>query len=383
MEQNELGIYFGILILGFALNRPTIYELAAFKINSQVTCSFANNLPMLQFKAFIFDILSSWLFKNFKRIAKYDSILLLTLGLECLFDFNTKTDLTKMSLCIMASLFLTILYDNIRQVQQDKKFHFLKENVLQLGGLFGSTFLSFLTIFNLNPIIIFNNFWHRFAIAFFWLGALFASFCILEFKLINPSFNGRRKFYHLLCVLLFTPAAIFDRELLSFSLTIALCLFIGVEYFRVKYELDFLTQRLTSHLKKDEKSLEFILAHIQLLLGCAIPIWMGDSINVALSGVTALGIGDSFSSIIGLGYGRHSFLGNKKTWEGAIGFVMGCWIYRAFLRIIFDFKSEFSMYFMDLVLSLVEASLPSSINDSLILSSAGLLISSLVKQKNK
>ena len=380
MEQNVTGIYFCILALGLVINKPSIYELAAFKINSQVACSFSSNLPMLQFKVFLFDMLLHCIYKNIKKIAIFDPIILLSIGIEGLFNFHRMTELAKISLCILFSLFFTILYDHTRQCQRNKKVPLLKDNAFQLGGLLGSTLLSTLTIFNLNPLIVFNNFRPRLAISLYWLVLLLSGFFILEFKLFCTNFNGRRKFYHLLCVLLFTPAVIYDQEFLRFSLVIALGLFIGIEYFRIAYRLDFITERLSSHLKKSELAFFIILAHIQLLLGCAIPIWLVDNSNVALAGITALGVGDSFSSIIGLSYGRHRFFTGNKSWEGIIGFIVGCWVYRVLLNAIFNINSNFALYFVDVILALVEASLPPSINDSLILSSASLLMSNIIQQ---
>jgi dolichol kinase len=382
MGQNETGVYFCILALGLVINRPSIYELAAFKINSQIACSFSSNLPMLQFKVFIFDMLLYWLYKYFKKIAFFDTILSLIFGIESLFNFPRMTELAKMSICILFSLLFTIVYDHLKQSQGDKKNLSLKHNVLQLAGLFGSTFLSLLTIFGLNPLTVFSNFWPRMAISFYWLVVLSAGAFILEFKWFgfSSNFNGRRKFYHLICVLLFTPAVIYDQEFLRFSLVIALGLFLGVEYFRITYKLDFITERLSSHLKKSERSFVIILAHIQLLLGCSIPIWLGENTSVALSGVSTLGVGDSLSSIIGLNYGRHKFFASNKTWEGTFGFVIGCWLYRSLVNIIFKVRNNFALYFMDVILALVEASLPSSVNDSLVLSSASLLMCNIIHQ---
>jgi dolichol kinase len=73
----------------------------------------------------------------------------------------------------------------------------------------------------------------------------------------------------------------------------------------------------------------FILSHIYLLFGCALPLFMAVMTDTkptghvhqwtALSGPLLVGIADAAASIFGRYFGRHCLPGHFKTWEGTLG----------------------------------------------------------------
>ncbi|RUS22082.1 hypothetical protein BC937DRAFT_90496 [Endogone sp. FLAS-F59071] len=83
-----------------------------------------------------------------------------------------------------------------------------------------------------------------------------------------------------------------------------------------------------------------ILSHTYLLVGCAGPIFLvliltfdnenlhphlaltSHSVLAGLSGILALGLGDSMASIVGKRFGRHRWPGTSKTVEGTVAYVL-------------------------------------------------------------
>ncbi|KAM7279430.1 hypothetical protein ACFE04_006564 [Oxalis oulophora] len=132
-----------------------------------------------------------------------------------------------------------------------------------------------------------------------------------------------RKYYHLLAVLMFLPALIYQPKFLDLAFGVALAVFLVLEIIRVwriwplgQHVHQFMTA-FTDHRDSDE----LIVSHFSLLLGCALPIWMSYGFNdrplAPFAGILSLGIGDSMASVIGHKYGvlRWSKTG-KKTIEG-------------------------------------------------------------------
>ncbi|KAJ2646670.1 dolichol kinase [Coemansia sp. RSA 1250] len=115
----------------------------------------------------------------------------------------------------------------------------------------------------------------------------------------------KRKAFHILAVLLFVPGFI-NPPLLHLGFTVALVLFVWVEAIRVlaiepgaSSINQFMSQFTDS---RDAGSI--ITSHFYLLLGCALPVWIGSSSVVAsLAGVLALGIADTAASLVGISFG--------------------------------------------------------------------------------
>ncbi|KAI9492568.1 hypothetical protein BDB00DRAFT_827981 [Zychaea mexicana] len=151
----------------------------------------------------------------------------------------------------------------------------------------------------------------------------------VEAKVLTSALNKKRKLFHALAVIMFTPGVLFERSFLQLAFGVALGVFIYLEYLRYfaiwpygKSIHMFLTEFI------DSRDLgPVILSHIYLLLGCAAPVWLGGSnLLASLSGIVALGFGDAAASLVGKKFGRYRWPGTKKTIEGTIAFVIAVYV---------------------------------------------------------
>ncbi|KAJ1727397.1 dolichol kinase, partial [Coemansia biformis] len=135
----------------------------------------------------------------------------------------------------------------------------------------------------------------------------------------------KRKAYHVLAVLLFAPAHIAAPVLLHVGFTAALAAFVVAEAARTlgvgpwAAAIDRFLRRFTD--ARDAG--QVVTSHFYLLLGCALPVWLGGARAACLAGVLALGVADTAASLVGLRLGRHRWPGSPKTIEGTAGFVLG------------------------------------------------------------
>ncbi|KAI3876893.1 hypothetical protein MKW92_016918 [Papaver armeniacum] len=171
----------------------------------------------------------------------------------------------------------------------------------------------------------------RLALCIYWVTVICAS--VLRFYNISKSSKIERillrKYYHLVAVLMFSPALIFQSSFLDLAFGAALAVFLILEIVRVwkiwplgKHINQFMNA-FTDH--RDSELL--IVSHFSLLLGCALPKWLSTDFNDRLlapfAGILSLGIGDTMFlldlllSWVGYKYGvlRWSKTG-KKTIEG-------------------------------------------------------------------
>ncbi|KAL8158563.1 hypothetical protein V2J09_000100 [Rumex salicifolius] len=132
-----------------------------------------------------------------------------------------------------------------------------------------------------------------------------------------------RKYYHLMAVLMFVPALIFQPMFLQLAFGAALAVFLLMEIIRVWriWPLgDSIHQFMNAFTDHRDSDL-LIVSHFSLLLGCALPMWMSSGYNdrplAPFAGILSLGIGDTMASMVGYKYGvlRWSKSG-KKTIEG-------------------------------------------------------------------
>lgn len=198
---------------------------------------------------------------------------------------------------------------------------------------------------------------------------------------VAVSVNGRRKFFHALAVLLFVPGLAWDPAFMHLAFSVAMALFILLEYLRYCAVFPFgatLHFFLSQFLDNKDTGL-VILSHVYLLIGCAVAVWCEAQSKLVLQlGVLVLGVGDACASIIGRQYGRLHWPRSKKTVEGTIGFIastVGCAYILRLLRLV----EPFSVFHFTLVVSLlavVEGL--SEQNDNLVLPLSGLLLSSLI-----
>ncbi|KAI9104080.1 hypothetical protein DFS34DRAFT_305494 [Phlyctochytrium arcticum] len=143
-----------------------------------------------------------------------------------------------------------------------------------------------------------------------------------------PDLNSRRKYFHVLATTMFIPAVYVDPHLSALAFTVALCLFFLLELIR-GYRLHPLGTPLHTAFGSfldARDSGPVILAHIYLLGGCALPVFLAClSSNHSVSqysGILLLGIGDTAASCIGQAYGS-IYWPNRKTIEGTAAFVVG------------------------------------------------------------
>ncbi|KAJ2711263.1 dolichol kinase [Coemansia spiralis] len=133
----------------------------------------------------------------------------------------------------------------------------------------------------------------------------------------------KRKAFHVLAVLLFAPAHAAAPLLLHVALTAALAAFVVVEAARAQGSgrcaaaVDRFLRRFTD--ARDAGPV--VTAHFYLLLGCALPVWLGGSWAACLAGVLTLGVADTAASLVGLGLGRRRWPYSPKTVEGTAAFV--------------------------------------------------------------
>ncbi|KAJ2665580.1 dolichol kinase [Coemansia sp. RSA 1200] len=137
----------------------------------------------------------------------------------------------------------------------------------------------------------------------------------------------KRKSYHVLAVLMFVPGYLVAHRLQHFAFTAALAVFVVAEAVRALdippwgcgRAIDRFVRKFTDY--RDAGPV--VTSHFYLLLGCAVPVWLGGSSAVAcLAGVLALGLADTAASLVGMWVGRVRWPGTAKTIEGTAGFVV-------------------------------------------------------------
>ena len=167
----------------------------------------------------------------------------------------------------------------------------------------------------------------------------------------------KRKFFHILAVLLFVPVAYVNIELLNVALGVALGIFILVEFIRLNDTYSPIGLEIEKYLKEhtDERDDgQVILTHMYLLVGCAIPLWIGSmtlfhydtkQLNNAptdtgviylclLSGITSVGIGDAMGSVVGKLCDKRNkikWLNTNKSVQGTVGMATSIFFSNTFL----------------------------------------------------
>ncbi|KAJ2451917.1 dolichol kinase [Coemansia sp. RSA 2424] len=135
----------------------------------------------------------------------------------------------------------------------------------------------------------------------------------------------KRKSYHILAVLTFVPGLVYARPLLHMGFAVALAGFVAAECMRAldigpcNKPIDAFMRRFIDY--RDAGPI--VTAHFYLLLGCAVPVWLGGHSSVAgLAGVLSLGVADTAASMVGMKLGRVRWPGTAKTVEGTAGFCL-------------------------------------------------------------
>lgn len=182
------------------------------------------------------------------------------------------------------------------------------------------------------------------------------------------SLNARRKFFHALAVLLFTPGIAYDPAFSHLAFSLAFSAFIFAEYVRyyALYPFGATLHIFMSEFTDHKDSGPVILSHFYLLTGCASTIWIegvrtgsnlarksltrglwpfsGQTVYTGLEqnpsnadismfiGVLSLGVGDALASIVGRRYGKICWPGSSKTLEGSLAFMASIFATSLLLR---------------------------------------------------
>ncbi len=174
-----------------------------------------------------------------------------------------------------------------------------------------------------------------------------------------------RKWFHALSLAIFTSGIVVDPVFTHLSSVVALCVFIMLEsmrFYNIKPFASLLTSSLTIFLDEKDKG-QLILTPIYLLSGCSLPLWLCHDLGQSsaaqlLSGVLAVGVGDSAASVVGSSrLGRTRLPDSNKTWEGTAASVATQLAYLwALQRIGFIPLQQWTHLYIPIIIgSLVEA----------------------------
>ncbi|EEE56294.1 hypothetical protein OsJ_05365 [Oryza sativa Japonica Group] len=170
--------------------------------------------------------------------------------------------------------------------------------------------------FEVHPFVwvfnyIFTDSRERLALCANWIFVIYVS--IRRFYSISKQSKTERillrKYYHLVAVLIFSPAVIFQPDFLDLAFGAAFAVFLILEMVRVWeiYPLGHIVHQFMSAFTDHRDSEILIVSHFSLLLGCALPKWMSSGFNdrplTPFAGILSLGIGDTMASMIGYKYG--------------------------------------------------------------------------------
>ncbi|KAF7539844.1 hypothetical protein G7Z17_g12345 [Cylindrodendrum hubeiense] len=188
----------------------------------------------------------------------------------------------------------------------------------------------------------------RLLISAYWLGILVVGLLIV-FRLKEIyEVDTRRKVFHFMMVGMLLPATFVDPTFAALALSLILAVFLILDLLRAS-QLPPLSKPIASFLAPYVDGRDFrgpvVISHIFLLIGCAIPLWLGlaslprtgsdylvgwevPTKDVSMvSGVICVGLGDAAASLIGRRYGRRKWLwGGGKSLEGSVAFAVAVFI---------------------------------------------------------
>lgn len=125
------------------------------------------------------------------------------------------------------------------------------------------------------------------------------------------------------------------RPFLVLAFGVALCLFIVIEYVRVYLPdihpaISRVSKFYATFIDSRENPSHFLLSHIYLLVGIALPVWLDSAHRRQNSsgailphlGWISIGIGDSMGAIIGTYCGKNNWRGSSRTLEGSLAMLV-------------------------------------------------------------
>ena len=166
-----------------------------------------------------------------------------------------------------------------------------------------------------------------------------------------------RKYFHLVALALFVPPTVAVPSLMALAYAVAACLLLVMEAVRGDLPTGILRRGngggrmdLNGFYEAflDEKDLagggeggggkgggrRFVVTHITLVCGCAIPLWISALLGhgdaqasvrsglLPLLGVLVLGVGDTAAAAAGIGLGRTTWPGTRRTAEGSLAMLL-------------------------------------------------------------
>jgi dolichol kinase len=154
----------------------------------------------------------------------------------------------------------------------------------------------------------------------------------------NKSIVTWRKYFHLVCVVLFSPS-IGDPILVEFTAfagLVVLLMFLNLELVRVSRVSPGITKALSTlmspFLDSKDKDSKIVTSPIELLFACIFPFWLASyfggiwsQTDLLLSGILTVGIGDSAAAVGGVRVTKpHRFPFSKsgKSIQGLLCFLM-------------------------------------------------------------
>lgn len=211
-----------------------------------------------------------------------------------------------------------------------------RKNVFRNVGMAFSLVLAlsylhaYVVVFESEPVLslvryVFGSKIRMYLIAY-WLLALNAVIFVTPPHSWCVNRNFARKLFHYLALAMFLPGVYFEPAFTAFAQAVALAVMLLIEVVRVAdiCHLSRAIERYTTALRDSRDSGPFILSHVYLLLGNALPLWLcmfyGRDVRglLAVSGIISLDVLDSTASIMGTEFGQLKWRGSDKTVEGTV-----------------------------------------------------------------
>ncbi|KAF2900717.1 hypothetical protein ILUMI_05472 [Ignelater luminosus] len=141
-----------------------------------------------------------------------------------------------------------------------------------------------------------------------------------------------RKVFHIFAVAVFLPGLLYHCSFIYLASGVVFGIFVSLEMLGI-LNIPPLGSSLQNGfvVYRDEKDTGTVaLTPLYLLVGCSLPVWIypapcdmldsaGFNLLPVMSGVLAVGVGDTLAGAIGTKFGKHKWPGTKKTIEGTIG----------------------------------------------------------------
>jgi len=185
--------------------------------------------------------------------------------------------------------------------------------------------------------------WLHICLLSYWFASLLISLPLIHFFASNQRLIITRKLYHILALIMFSPAIVLAPQFISLSFGFACGILLLLEYVRICRVPPFgnwLHIYLTSYTDSRDQG-PVILTHIYLLVGCAFPLWVfPDGASLApFAGLIILGAGDAAGAIVGSTRGHYKWPGGNKTVEGTVAAFTAC----MFCLFVFSFFVSFDI----------------------------------------